>query len=198
MNKVSNFFMAIVILFTIMACNKTLKPNEYVLWASDVENGLRITKDIFPYQFVLQYKSPEYIKAMSTNNQVLLPEVSEQQLMFNLTIKSLNDKSNPVMANDEVQNRFEIIERFNNNGYEDFRLIIGNDTLNCSFCHLEHNYGVAPLNTIVLSFDVPKKSKEYYGYDWIFIYDDKVFNTGRISMKLKSEYLTKLNTIKLI
>ena len=197
MKKANNFIGILFIALSLQACTKKLNAEQYLIWCQQEENGLRVSKEMFPFVFTLQYKSPEYIMAVNQKNETTTTQ-QQQQLMFNFLIKAMDGKTNPVMSSSNGQNTYEIIERFNNNGNEDFKLIIAKDTFDCSFCHLEYNYGVAPLNTVVLSFEVPQLPETYYQHDWLLQYDDKVFNTGLISIKIKQKHLQTLNSVKLI
>lgn len=195
-NKLHIVFVACFCLLT--SCNKSYSPSEYIKWAQQESNGLRVIKDMFPYKFILQYKSPNYIKAMSLINAIESESPSDQTIQFNLTIKSLDNQSHPLYTNGTNEDFHEKVKHFNDNGGEDFFLIAGVDTFLCNFCHMEYNYGVAPLSTIVLAFDVPDKVSRYYEQDWFLVYDDKVFDTGLIRMKIRKKDLMKLNFVKLV
>ncbi len=195
-NKTNVIIFSLLVL--IISCTKSYQPAEYIQWAQLESTGLRITKDMFPYKFVLQYKSPNYITAINKINGIESELPSEQIIQFNLTIKSLDNKTNPIFNNGTNEDFHKKVQHFNDDGSEDFYLMIGADTILCSFCHMEYNYGVAPLSTIVLAFDIPNKIDNYYKQDWFLVYDDMVFDTGVIKIKIKKNDLMKLNLVKLI
>lgn len=182
------------------ACGKqSLAPAEYMKWVEDESNGLRVKRSLSDYVFTLQYRPVDYMLAQESGSGAL-PAAQlaqrrkelEQSMHFNFIIGTPGGEVSPFKANTTPEGYFERVNHFLTDGYTDFKLRSGNDTFDCTLCHAEQTYGLAPENIIVLAFE-PRTDKEInFTSDLQLVYEDKVLGTGAVKMKIEKEKLDKI------
>ena len=191
-----------VIITTLIGCErKALSPSEYISWCRDESNGLLIKRSFDNIDLILQYKSLQYTKSLAwlrgDTNSIVLTKEDSSLFQFNLRLTSKTLEKNLLKSHTTDDGYFERINYFLQNAENDFKLTVGNSVYKCVLCHLEPNYGLAPQNTILLTFAPSIKDTHSSNEDLTFTYFDKLFNNGLIEIKLKGSDIKKAEAIKL-
>jgi hypothetical protein len=203
--RLSFIHITILLLLLCSGCTHSYRPSDYVKWVEQEENGLRVKRVMSDFEFILQYKPVNYMIAQEKKSNSISREYAAQRtqqlansIHFNFIIRSADDQT-PVLKNQAgPDDYFARISHFLNEGQNDFRLRSGSDTFDCTFCHLEQNYGLAPENTVVLAFEPRRATTGPLFTDNLFLmYEDKVFGTGTIKMKIEKKHLDRLPEMKL-
>lgn len=194
----------VILFFLVSACGKQhLAPDEYMKWVEDESNGLRVKRTFSDYVFTLQYRPADYMVAQEMRSGAVpagkrtqRSKELEQSLHFNFIIGTPGNDISPFKANTGPDGYFERINHFLNDGASDFTLRSGNDTFDCTLCHAEQTYGLAPENILVLAFE-PRSGKEIVlKDDLLLVYEDKVLGTGMVKMKIEKDKLDKIPGMK--
>ena len=181
-----------------------LYPQDYVAWIRDSENGLKRVKKIGDFTFTLLYKPKEYMACMEyqpheldEHNLKSATESYSELEHFELRIEI--DKSHGEVLKYGVNNREEYQDRITYYAFkanQDAKLILKNNEhqkeLDCVVHHWERTYDAGPVNIIQFAFKKDDSSEQ----DKVFVFDDKIFNTGRLKFKLRKEDLMNLPEIK--
>lgn len=187
----------------ISGCGKqSLAPGEYMKWVEDESNGLKVKRTLSDVIFTLQYRPVDYMMAQEFKADHISPQQLAQRrqeletaLHFNLTL-SADNETQPLKNNTGPDGYFERVNHFLTDGANDFKLRCGNDTFDCSLCHLEQTYGLAPVNTLVLAFEPRSTMPVSFTHDLVLIYEDKVLGTGTVKMKIEKEKLEQMPMMK--
>jgi hypothetical protein len=146
--------------------NVKLAPKDYVQWNENPENGMIIEKTIGDFSFSSFYETPEYLALKEFGDTQFTKKEYEEKLMeydgmeyFSFRIQSLSNTEEllkvGIKSDDEYYAR---IEYFSFKMQKDFKMIEGNDTLDCKLFHFERVYGLAPKATFIMGFSSDKKS----------------------------------------
>lgn len=192
----------LMILSILAGCgSETLKPSEYVSWCRNEKNGLLIKRSFDKIEFALQFKPLQFTKSLALLRGDTLTSIPTREdstlLQFNLTLTSKTPEKNLLKSQTTAEGYFERINYLLQNAENDFKLTVGNSTYKCVLCHLEPNYGLAPQNTILLTFAPPSNDVYNSNEDIIFTYIDNLFDNGLIEVKLKASDIKKANEIQL-
>jgi hypothetical protein len=199
MEKVNKFY--VLLLLTCLGFYSCTKPEalnikEYIKWVHAPENGLLTSNKVDDYEFQVMYKPVDYIIASEIKNSILkqtevLKRKSDLQgfQYYTVKIKAKNDNEVLKAGISNENEYFERLEYFTENAQNDIFLIDGKDTLSSVLYHFERNYGLSPLNTIILAFEnkFPDKIR-----DRVLVYDDVVLGTGKVSLAIKSEDIKRV------
>lgn len=187
--KYSFYIIVSYLLLLIASCEKQLTNEEYAVYVTDPENGLRINETVNDFDLSVMYEPSEYFAAKS-EAQFTVEEVATFE-HFQFRIKLIEGGN--ILLYKENQNINEVT-RINHFGFtvkEDFFIVAGQDTLNCKLAHYSRNYNLSPTIDLSLTFDAIPKTN-----DWQFVYDDQQFNLGRVKFLFKSEDLSDLPALK--
>ncbi len=183
--------------------SEKLKPEEYVKWVQNPENGFRKEKIIDDLVFNIQYKPYEYIVCMEEQKQelqdslvnkkikeldgmqyydfkIILKEGLGELLKYKLTSKGEYDKR---------------VKYFAFNMQNDIQLVEGTDTIPCTLFHFERAYDVTPSSVFLLGFGVTKNTLKQ---DKTLIVYDRTFGKGLIKFTFNQKDLQRLPKIKTI
>jgi len=194
MKGFSNYIM---LLFFVLFTNcdftkeKKLGINEYLKWTQD--NPIQWSKGISNISLTLEYVPSGYKYLMdnrSLKNGYNQSGVDDyyQRCFFKLKIRSLD--SNNSLLKYKLKNETEYqgrLEYFLNYIKDDIYILNGNDTTFCSDSHFERTYDLSRDLTILLSFD---KKLENLGNK--FVYNEHLFNLGKLNLQLKSDLLKSI------
>lgn len=176
---------------------KELPPMEYVAWIENAENGLKVTKKVDDIVFTLQYKPHDYLvlkesKKVSPAPEDIIKGKKEIEDMQYFTFQVGNEAGTAdgltAGINDDSE-RYGRIEYFTSAIQKDFKLVEGTDTLPCLLHHFERTFGLTPYTTFVLGFENRKRSE---ATDKVFIYEDKILQTGTIKILIPASSLNKI------
>ena len=183
--------------------NEVMPVKDYMQWMQDPKNGFHKVKPMDDIEFVVQYKTPEFIICREERKETLsdsLVKRKQQELQgvhyFDLKIQLINGEGELLkhqLANKEAyENR---VRYFAFEMQKDIQLVDGKDTLPCLLYHFERTYDVAPFCTILLGFNENKKN--IHKPKTLLVYD-KIFNKGLQKFTFKEnklQTLPKLQTI---
>ncbi len=175
---------------------KTIGAENYSQYVEDSDNGLVITKNVDDVMIQAFYMPISYLalREAETNdvNDERYKTAFDELINSNLQYVTLNivvsSKSDPLKH--KIRNLAEIEERIKYYSFDvnnDIKLKEGEVELPCVLHHYERGFGLT--NKITLSLAFPKTANEE---DKVLIFDDKIFNKGKLKIKFKKEDLNVL------
>ena len=174
---------------------------DYMAFVEEPRNGLRKTKEIEDMVYTLQYTPLEYVIAMEKLKDTLSSEevtkrkdeLKDMQY-FTLKIEAKNNNLEllryKLESDEEYQDR---VHYFSFDMQKDIYLMDGKDSIPCALYHFERNFGVAPYAKFVLGFET---SQGNVIEDKKFSLNDRVFNVGRINIKINKNSIKSIPKIK--
>ena len=174
-----------------------LSPSDYVRYITDDENGLIDTKEIGRYKFELQYKPIDFLALRFYNKtqdkKNFQEEIQNRIGLQYYTLKiGLTDSNNDIMTDNLISNDdyYKRVEYFSFGIQRDLKVVSNRDTFDCKLLHFERVYGLTQYITFTLGFEANDSDKKIY--EKVFIYDDKIFSTGTIKLRIKEEALSNI------
>ncbi|MBI2968480.1 MAG: hypothetical protein HYY40_11810 [Bacteroidetes bacterium] len=175
-----------------------LDPMEYVNWVEDMNNGLKVSKQIGNIRFTLQFKPLEYIILKENGNpdagkEEIIKEMEQMKDMqyYTFTI-SADDHLSDILKynlNDPADYYFRL-NYFASEMQDDLALVEGTDTLRCLLFHYERNYGLAPYTNFLLAFEKKENGEEIP--DRTLIFDDGALNSGIVKITINGAALNRM------
>ena len=181
-----------------------MTPLDYIHYVENPSNGLLIEQRINGVNYRLQYQPIEYCvmlekKSLSIPSDIFKSEYDRfkglEHYIFRMnrqSIDSIMDK-----MNDTVGFKRKLTEYFDFKIQKDIKLVEGTDTIPCSICQCESSFGMTPYYTFVLGFTIQDLKKESQA-DRLFIYSNKVFNTGEVKLLVEGKNVSKIPNLKMI
>lgn len=173
----------------------TLSPEEYILWSGRPDNFLIREKDISEFNYKIKYLPTE---------QLILNELNKSGLEVNL--------ENITRIGQEYQGMEYFEMRIQVNGFNDelakyqtadlsqYQTRIAHmsfamqrnitlstelkENIQCKLFHFERTYGITPYTTFLFAFS---KEDIADAYDRTVVYDDELFNKGRLKFNWSFE-----------
>lgn len=183
-----SFFAMLV--FTGGCSSNAYTPKEYVQWAAGSKSGLQREVALNRQQYQLQYMTPELTAIASLNcteaNQHCdsVVEVLKKEGVHRFQLRMKTE------GLDDIFDAFSPAEYAAKVAYasfpirQDFSLIEGADTVSPGFFHVERSFGITPYTVFLLHFDAKEQAA---GEDLILVYDDKLFDNGRMIFRIKPQ-----------
>jgi len=177
-----------------------LQPNEYSQWMRNPDNGMLQSKKIQDFEFIAQYKTPEYITVLEEKRNDLeaqlvsnrVAELGTDMAYFNFRIQG---KSYPLQQGTSSEHEFNQRMAYANFGMqEDLKLVEGGDTLDCHLYQFVRNYNVAPYLDFVIGFS--RKNKTSVKEEKTLIFNDNAFGVGKIKLHFSSSDFNQLPKLK--
>jgi hypothetical protein len=176
-------------LLTLLACGgiESLRPEEFGSWylSSPAVNKTRtigkfqmhcrfVNDDLHRYLLGSDYESNDYL-----------------DFTFHFYVEGVND-----IWQSNIQSQGQYFDRLaylNTSAKNDFKLVVNQvDTVPCALLHLERTFGIGP-DKLNLSFPYENQTKQIS--DMRLIYDDKLFNMGRLTFYFSQEDLKHIPTL---
>ncbi len=192
---------SLVIMICLCSCSRSLDRQGYVRYVTDEKNGLRKTIAVGEWLYSIQYKPYEYILLLESDADKNSEGVGERKAMlkgtawFNISLKVAKGTTSPMRYN--VASQYEYEQRLNyflNEAKQQIRLIYGKDTVYPFAYHFENNYNLAPIETMVVGFELPGKIDRPEEDMWLS-YNDQFFKNGIIKAKYTEEVLNSVPTL---
>lgn len=175
----------------------TVGAENYRNYVEDIDNGLVVSKNVDDVMLEAFYMPISYLalreaETIDTNSEQYRTAYSElnssglQYVMVNIVVSSEVD---PLKY--KIKNLSEIEERIKYYSFDvddDIKLKDGEVELPCVLHHYERGFGIT--NKITLNLAFPKTGNEN---DKVLIFNDKIFNKGKLKIKFKKEDLNVLN-----
>lgn len=172
----------------------SLKPEEYINWVEDSENGFLLEKDINEFSYVALLKPMDYsalveMAVLEKINPDKFKEVRKtyegmDYFTFKISCSETKDELLRYKSSSSSE-YFNRLEYFSFKAQNDFSLLSGTDTLACQLFHFERSFGMAPVLTFVIGF--PKQESNRGSKT--LIYEDRIFKNGTIKLLFPEETL---------
>lgn len=183
---------------TLYSCGPDKIPlNEYMAHIENVENGLKVKKDLELVEMVVQFRPPEYkiIKSFGWNEidyetHINLMQEYENGLEFLFTIKP-KENIDLLKTDFNSMNSRNRIKYLSSDAQNDFLLVNGNDTLKCDMYHFERLYNLDSRLQFLLGFSKPEKVK-----DIKIIYRDRCWGFEEQMFEFKAKKINNLPRVK--
>lgn len=179
---------------------------DYVKWVEDPENGLVKTKKLEKYRYSLLYKPTDYMIAKDLASfkisKVQYDSLQELYKGFEYYTFSIEDTSfQDELIKSGLTSRGEYDQRLMYYSFEmqkDIQLISGTDTIPCSMLHYERTFNISPKANFMIGFPVvTKTNKPEEIVSKTLVYEDKVFKTGIVKLRIEDEALKEIPAIKI-
>jgi hypothetical protein len=198
-NKYPNIIL-IVLAISLLSCNNKLGPKSYLQWFK--EDGARITKEVGNYRLVLVPLTAEYLALKSLDNtENLSKEKFSEKLknyeglkffLFRIGTKKGN---NSALYNNEygyAEYAYKL-DYLTFGAQNDYKLVAGNDTMNCVLYNFENNFNTSPNNDVLLAFKDNNKPADDYVFQW----NDRVLGIGTVNINVSKSTIEDLPELEL-
>lgn len=182
---------------------RQLSPEGYTKWMTNPSNGLIKAKEVDGIEYRGFYKPVEYMALLESKyEEITEPRINnllsefEGFHYFTFTMKAKD--WNQEFLRYRLQNADEYNYRIQYYSFamqDDFLLINGQDTVDCSIFHCERVYGVSPELKVVLGFEANTDKADS---DLTLKYFDRVFNNGFINLSFSHKTLAKLPKLTIL
>ncbi len=168
---------------------------ELVKWTEDPENGLRKSKSFGELEYILQYRTPEYIIAREMGNHKIDDATYQKRLKelsnmdhYQLRLKIKNSGQDPLLYKAADQSEYYQRDSYYAFNFKNqvVQVLDHTDTVGCSMYHFIQTHGLAPYVDMLFSF---KKQKD--GNREIVINDDAM-NIRNMVFTIEKEKLSQL------
>jgi len=195
-NKIYQLFIFIIV-SGVMSCKQTtLSQEAYATYIDSDKSELVQSKEIGNFTIQCEYKTPEYIALKESNKDghlVNQSKIDEYKNTFHFYMKLSSSKQTDFLK-EGIENAEEYGHRlayFTEHIQNNISLVLGTDTLPCSYSYFERNYGVQKVSTLLVGFD--KINTDLQTMPSIsFIYDDQVLGVGPVIFQYKSQNLKNI------
>ncbi len=172
-----------------------LSPDEYMIWTGQPDNLLIREKNISEFNYKIKYLPTEQLiisdlkksdKEINARNIAELEKEYDGMEYFEMRIQidNYNDELAKYQISDvsEYQTRIAYMAfTMKNNITLSTEL---KETIPCKLFHFERTYGITPYTTFLFAFS---KEDIANAYDRTVIYDDELFNKGRLKFNWSFE-----------
>lgn len=194
MNKV--FYILLSILFPIGGCSiDSLTSEAYLDYFEKNSSDFYTSREIGDYIFQLKYTPTEYLvlRDAKADNKILSnseikDEIEKRSGLQYYTFRIGLDKNTDFLKYN-LKNEQEYSDRIEYYSFiiqENIFLVDEKDTLPCTICHFERNYGLSPFINISVAF------KNTNGTSKSFVYNDNILNTGKVVLNINIKELPHL------
>ena len=178
---------------------KEMGIQEYVKWVENKDNGLKSQRTIDHFLYTVQYQPSQYMVMKDVRDATISQNEMDEKAkeydpyqFYAFTIKDTTGTDEllklDIRSSEEYYAR---IDYFSNGMQRNVFLIDDKDTLPCVMFHFERSFGLAPECRFMLGFNKSKKNK-YENSDKVLVYEDNVFGTGIIKIRIDGDQLKKL------
>jgi hypothetical protein len=144
-----------------------LSPAAYVQYLEDTEHGYVRQIKTGAYEYSIQLATPEYIAAKEAggNDSILRARMAELKGYRFFLIKMGTTTAQRTAAGggadaQRVSEADAMVAYYDQQAAGDISLKAGANTLQPATYHFEHNYGLAPHNTIVVAFETGDQAQD--------------------------------------
>ena len=200
MNKPFGYLLCIFIVSSFCSCQKKLKPQEYVQWILDKNNGLILERVDNEFATTLRYCPSDYMALVSANGKPDFAKEFELRKSdftgsYNFILKLANKEASDLLTY-KLKNKdeeFHRIKYFSEEIQHDLYMITDQDTLSCSLCHFERTYNTSPFITLNLNFEKPVKTQQPLKIVWL----DNIFSQKFVQFEVDEIFKKDLPIVKL-
>lgn len=188
----------LILLCCMCSCAHQLGKEDYVQFVKDNKNGLNKTIEAGEWVFSMQYKPYDYILLFESNGDMKSDQIKERRSMlkgtawFNISFGLAGKSISPMRYNLASTEEYNVrLNYFLNEARQNVQLVYGTDTLRPSAYLFENNFNLAPMETMVVGFDLPGESDRPEKDMWLS-YNDLLFKNGIIKAKYTTEVLNAI------
>ena len=194
----------LLILLILSACSNSgrkANPKEFMRWEQRHHDLLKAEKEINGITYTLNYIPNEWMVLRNydlekRNDLDSIKQMINQVKQQYFTFKIGPSKGNKDILYHQIKSNAEYDKRILYYAFEvknDLLLVEGKDTLRCLDSHFERTYGLTPYITLNLVFPEALPGEQLLReQDIHFIFEDVVFNSGRIRLMIPKENLKKI------
>lgn len=180
-----------------LVSGKTKRENLLDLF-KEANGNLTESKIIEDFEFKLTYK-PHLVMIIQDKDSIpdietIKSEALQYENLHYMTLSIKNKTWNSELLKFNAGSPEEYSERINYYSFRcqnDLYFIEDKDTLKGAFVNFERAFDISPVLNITIAFE--RKRKGPY-HDLSFVYDDKIFNNGKIKFELNSELISMFNS----
>jgi hypothetical protein len=157
-------------------------------------------KQIDAFEFELLYKTHFSLAVNNLDSLIygnkkdlLKSEIAQFDKLHYFTFQISNKTLHSELLKYNISSEQEYTDRilyYTDNCQKDFILIEDGDTLRSPFVNFERTFDVAPIINMTVVFE--RKKAENFKH-LTFIYEDKIFNSGKIKFQLEPEIISVFN-----
>lgn len=198
------YYVVCIVLFVFSSCETNMKSVEYnkekyISWVK--EHPKNWQKTIGNIETTLHYIPSSYKSLIDYRGQT--NELSDSLLesynnleYYKMTIGLTNSSADILSYNMRSQQEYSgRLEYFTSYVKDDLFIVSNMDTVYCLDAYLERTYGMNKDITLLIAF--PKKREMETHNERTFIYNERLFNLGKIKFLQKTEDLENFPTLKL-
>jgi hypothetical protein len=188
-----------------MEKNEMSYLNIVELWKNGAKDKFSVSKKIDDFEFTATYK-PYSILLMEEYDSLNMDQKITNDFksktvnynnvhFFNFNIKNGSFKNELIKLNAENnQTYYDRIAYYSFGSKNDAYVVEDMDTLKCGFVNFERTFEANP--SVTLSFAFTRKSKSTNYKKLKFVFEDKVFNKGKVIFNFDTEPVLLLNYLK--
>ncbi|MFN7911998.1 MAG: hypothetical protein ACK5QC_09230 [Bacteroidota bacterium] len=193
----------IFIFIQLLACKSkvSLPPDQFINYINSNESNLKEEKEMVSVLFIAKMLTPEYLAAKALRESNVSKEEYNEQLAyykdkinFNFIIRDNQGKGQNKVINmlSKDEQYASYLGYANTKLKDDFKLIVGADTIYCAMVHMEAANSVSPSIRITIGFKGIKSIQEN---DITLIYEDNLFNNGPMKFYFSNGTLKNIPSI---
>jgi hypothetical protein len=158
----------------------------------DPENGLKVTRNVNGFDFILQYEPIDYKIVKAYRGKIISSSVLQEERMnydsLQYYVLKIKGSSSDLLKQDVADEAayYARLQYLSAAVQQDLYVIEGKDSLACVLSHFERDYSLSPYVTLVLGFEEKKCGDENIA-DKVFVYDDHAFGNGIVKIQVKSD-----------
>lgn len=188
-------------LLWLCACNNSLElaPADYVWYMEQGEHDLVRKVTAGAYEYSIQLATPEYMacKQEAGNDSAVKTRISELKgyLFFIIKMSATEAQrkaAGGAMDAERVAEAGAMVAYYDGQAAGDISLHIGSQTLKPATYHFEHNYGLAPHNTIIVAFKTGTKPQ-----DLELVFNDRFRDVAHIQAAYSQLELSSIPSLKM-
>jgi len=196
--------MFLVTAFLMASCrrsNNEMASYEYRRFVEAIGNGYHKEVTAGDLIYSVQYKPYEYIAAAEqqwAGDTAVMHRRSQKlagTVWFNVGIRSKRGTTNPLKETSSDLNDYNTkLTYFLSGAEQQFRLFYNGEPMPCAGYFFENNYGLSPSDVMVVGFKIPDMVPSG---DVILEYEDVLYQSGTIKVKINKGALEELRNIKI-
>lgn len=181
---------------------------QYNKWLNNNHNGCLAAHTIGGVSINVKYQPPSYLILKDINNRPYqdrtkaidsMLDIQKKSLTFLMTIGPANDNK-PSIMNEGVENYSQYVKRvLTTNFFMDsyISLYIDDVAYKPAMVLVENVYELSNQRNFLIVFVPDGKTSLPVGKDYVLVYNDPVFNMGKVQFDFQGTDLSKANNLKI-
>lgn len=202
-NKIYIFIFLTICILSSCGMPDTLEYSEYIKWANENEELVK-EYTVEPFIYSARYIPYEFNIAkqiekgnLSKHETDSLTKEYSSFTSFIFKVSCTDSATTPLRYNVTSNEEFSLkLQYCSFNIINDFRLVVGKDTLQCIDATLVQEYTLRPYSIIVLNFESGLIDFKESEKDMTLIYNDYLWGSGILKFKYKNKDLKNIPLLK--